>query len=485
MPALFMPQCFHIPKPFDYLCKKNEITGSLHKTHRNSVRTHQQHMKQLSNTLTATLAKLHINSLNPMQEAALNPSIAHKDIILLSPTGTGKTLAFLLPLSERLQADTNRLQALILAPSRELAMQIDTVFKAMSTPHRSVCCYGGHSVSEEKRNLQNVTPAVIIGTPGRIADHLRRGNISPTDIETLIIDEFDKSLELGFEEEMAEIISQLTKLTKRMLISATDMPQIPPFTGLTNPAKLNFLIAPHEEHRLRLLKVLSPEKDKIDTLFALLCSLGTRQGIVFCNHRESVERVHKLLTDKGILCEMFHGGMEQPDRERALMKFRNGSSPTLISTDLGSRGLDIPEVAYIIHYHLPTTDEAFAHRNGRTTRWNTTGDSFLILHPTETIPAYLPEIENAPPLPTHPTLPPKPAWVTLYIGKGKKDKLSKIDVVGFLSKKGMLARTDLGMVEIKEHQSFAAVKRAKVKQLLALVAGEKIKGLKTIIKEVR
>lgn len=420
-----------------------------------------------------------------MQQASLQQATKKEDIVLLSPTGSGKTLAFLLPLLLTLKADTDAIQVLILVPSRELALQIDSVFKGMGTAWKTCCCYGGHPIAEEKKSILGNHPAIIIGTPGRITDHLGKGNFDPDTIHTLIIDEFDKSLELGFQEEMADIITQLSGLKKRMLMSATDAEEIPQFTGLNKTIKLNFLVDDLEgqQSRLKLMKVVSPTKDKIDTLYHLLCHLGSSSSIVFCNHRESVDRVYKLLADKKLYTERFHGGMEQPDRERALYKFRNGSCHVLISTDLAARGLDIPEIEHIIHYHLPINEEAFTHRNGRTARWDATGTSYLILHSEELLPDYISDEVEKMELPENSPRPPQPIWVTLYIGKGKKEKLSRIDIAGFLYKKGNLSREDVGSIDIKEHYSFVAIKRAKIKQLLTLIRGEKIKGLKTIIEE--
>lgn len=431
------------------------------------------------------LHNLKIEELNAMQQALSNPELIKKDIILLSPTGSGKTLGFLLPLLNTLVNDKAEIQAMILAPSRELALQIESVFKSMKTIYKAYCCYGGHSFQEEKKSLLQNIPSVIIGTPGRIADHIRRGNIVPDTINTLIIDEFDKSLELGFEDEMEEIISQLSSLNKRMLISATDMDIIPDFTRMDSPVKLNYLNPVNEEDRLRQWIVSSPQKDKIDTLFQLICSLKGKQSIVFANHRESAERIYKILKEKGIYCELYHGGMEQPERELSLIKFRNGSSNVLISTDLASRGLDIPTVEHIIHYHLPVNEEAFTHRNGRTARWESKGDSYLIVNESESLPDYLPPDIEEYMVPINNDRPLKPTWVTLYIGRGKKDKLNKIDVVGFLYKKGMLSREDVGPVEVKEHTSYVAVRKNKVNQLLRLISGEKIKGMKTLIREAR
>lgn len=328
-------------------------------------------------------------------------------------------------------------------------------------------------------------PAIIIGTPGRITDHLSKDNFDPSTIHTLIIDEFDKSLEYGFHDEMAEIITQLPGLKKRMLLSATDAEEIPQFAGMGATVKLDFLPEAQEEleSRLRLMKVVSPAKDKIDSLYKLLCTLGSSSSIVFCNHRDAVDRVSELLAEKGMYNERFHGGMEQPDRERALYKFRNGSCHVLVSTDLAARGLDIPEVAHIIHYHLPVNEEAFTHRNGRTARWDATGTSYLILHNEERVAEYIPTDIDVFELPEQASRPPKPLWVTLYIGKGKKDKLSRMDIAGFLYKKGNLNREDVGSIDVKEHYAFVAIRRGKAKQLLHLIQGEKIKGMKTVIEE--
>ena len=443
-------------------------------------------MKQENNRLESALRSLGIDSLNIMQKASVQAAKGKNDIILLSPTGTGKTLAFLLPLLEILRTEDKNIQALILVPSRELALQIDSVFKSLNTLWKTCCCYGGHPIVEEKKSILGNHPAVIIGTPGRIGDHLRKGNFQPETIQTLIIDEFDKSLELGFHDEMAEIISQLPGVTKRMLLSATDIEELPEFTNLQSPVKLNFLQqGGPQESRLELLKLISPSKDKIETLYQLLCTLGNKSSIVFCNHRDAVDRVSKLLNEKGLYNETFHGGMEQPDREKALYKFRNGSCYVLVSTDLAARGLDIPEIGHIVHYHLPINEEAFTHRNGRTARWDATGTSFLILNEQENLPDYLGDDIPEYILPDKIPQPAKPLWATLYIGKGKKDKVNKIDVVGFLYKKGNLSKEDIGRVDVKEHYAFVSVQRNKLKQLFNLIRGEKIKGMKTVIEEAQ
>lgn len=442
------------------------------------------------NLIDSSLARLEIKELNPMQKALLEQSQNEGDVILLSPTGSGKTIAFLLPLLLSLDAELkNQTQALILVPSRELALQISEVFKKMTSDFRSYCCYGGHSVLEEKRSLEGMPPTVIVGTPGRVEDHLRNRNFSSRYVKTLVIDEFDKSLEFGFQDEMSEIIAQLPNLNKRILTSATDAAEIPEFTGLDNTTKLDFLPTEAEKEntvsRLTLCKVISPARDKIDTLYNLLCSLGSNSSIVFCNHRDAVDRVNLLLEERGLPTARFHGGMEQDDRERALYKYRNGSAHVLVSTDLAARGLDISEVQHVIHYHLPPHQDAFIHRNGRTARWDATGKAYIILSEEEEQPYYLeeelPELE----VKKATKQPPLPKWITLYVGRGKKQKMNKMDIAGFLYKVGGLNRDELGQIDVKEHYGLVTVRRDKVKTLLKTIKGQKIKGKKVLIEEAR
>nr|MBP6687174.1 DEAD/DEAH box helicase [Lacibacter sp.] len=313
--------------------------------------------------LEEVLTNVKIKALNEMQVASMEAQASEKDIILLSATGSGKTLAFLLPLVEQLQAAGNQTKALIIVPSRELAIQIEHVFKSMQLNLKVTCCYGGHKREIEENNLKQA-PALLIGTPGRLADHIRRGSITVASIETLVLDEFDKSLELGFQEEMSFIIGSLPSIKKRVLTSATNLEEIPSFVGLNEPQKLDFLTGNEDSDTGLAIKTLnSPEKDKLETLFRLVCMLGNRSTIIFCNHRESVERTSELLKERDILNVFYHGAMEQQERDAALCKFRNGTSNILVTTDLAARGLDIANIRYIVHYHLPHTEDSFTHRN--------------------------------------------------------------------------------------------------------------------------
>ena len=396
-------------------------------------------MKKKSYSHDTILSNLKINSLNEMQLATLDAIKKEGDIILLSATGSGKTLAYLLPILEKLVASNKNTQALIVVPSRELAIQIENVFKTMGTGFKITAAYGGHKREIEENNLIQ-PPALIVGTPGRLCDHIRRGNITIDDIKTLVLDEFDKSLELGFLEEMEFIINSLKNVEKKLLTSATPALEIPRFIGLKNPLQINFLKEGEETERLEIKSVFSPQKDKSETLFKLLCYLGNRSAIVFCNHREAVERTSKILSEKGIHNEFYHGGMEQQQRDSALAKFRNGTTNVLVTTDLASRGLDIANIRFIIHYHLPHTEDAFIHRNGRTARMEASGTAILIVSGDENLPPYITESVKSIELPETENLPDKPKWATLFIAAGKKDKVNKIDIVGFLTNKGKLKR---------------------------------------------
>lgn len=421
------------------------------------------------------LSNLKIKALNEMQLASLDACKNHTDITLLSVTGSGKTIAFLLPIVLQLDVAIKNTQAIIIVPSRELAQQIEQVFKLMGTEHKVTCCYGGHKREIEENNLIQ-PPAVLIGTPGRLADHIRRCNVTTGTITTLVLDEFDKSLELGFDEEMSFIISELPAIQKRILTSATQAEEIPDFVGLNEPLTLDFLSNAPKTEALAIKTVQSPDKDKVDTLFQLICYLGNRSTIVFCNHRESVERTSKMLSDKGIINEFYHGAMEQNERDSALCKFRNGSTNVLVTTDLAARGLDIPNIRYIIHYHLPHTEDIFTHRNGRTARMDASGTAILILSDEEKIPEYIHDkTEEIKLTETYP-IPDKPQWATLFIAAGKKDKVNKVDIVGFLTQKGKLKKEDIGLIEVKDFSSFVAVRKVNVGAALQLVKNEKIKN---------
>ena len=408
------------------------------------------------------------------------------DVVLLSPTGSGKTLAYLLSLVQLLDSTSDDVQALVITPGRELALQSDTVLKSMGCGLRSTACYGGRAAMDEHKVLKEVRPQIVFGTPGRLNDHLDKENILRYGIRYLIIDEFDKCLEIGFQAEMQKLVKSLPGLQRRILLSATNAEQIPQFVNMSKKGTLIDFLPEAEQtsDRVTLYEVHSPQKDKLDTLRQLLLTFGDESSIVFLNYRDAVERVNSYLVEQGFVTSCFHGGLEQRQREDQLYRFSNGSANVLVATDLASRGLDIPNIQNIIHYHLPESQEGYIHRVGRTARWDATGRSFFILSSQEHIPDYVEgDVESYTPIPI--TQHPSPSrMTTLYIGKGKKDKISKGDIVGFLCKNGGLKADEIGRIDVKDRYAYVAILREKLKQTLHLVQGQKIKGIKTIVEEV-
>lgn len=425
--------------------------------------------------------------LNPMQEETMHAVLhGNKDVVVLSPTGSGKTLAYLMPLVQLIDPKVDEPQLVVVTPGRELALQSTEVLKSMGTGLRTMACYGGRAAMDEHRVMNKVLPQVIFGTPGRLTDHLDKGNFSAEHVKYLVIDEFDKCLEMGFQDEMGRLIASLPYLERHFLLSATEAEEIPRFVHMGRVETIDYRMDEEQvPERIRIYQVKSPQKDKLETLAQLLLSLGDESSIVFLNYRDSVERTNEFLRSRGFATSAFHGGLEQYEREDALYKFSNGSANIFVSTDLGARGLDIPDIDNIIHYHLPECEDSYIHRVGRTARWEATGKAFFLLGPSEDIPSYVDaEVEDYG-IPSDLPAPAKPRMATIYIGKGKKDKISKGDIVGYLCKIGQLQSSEIGKIDVKDRYAYVAVSRTKLKQVLKLTAGQKIKGIKTVIEEVR
>lgn len=425
--------------------------------------------------------------LNPMQtETSAAVLRSNKDVVVLSPTGSGKTFAYLLPLVQLLNTDSNDVQAIVLVPGRELAKQSFNVVQNMKSGLRSMALYGGRPTMEEHRALRDTLPQILFTTPGRLNDHLDKGNILPNAIKWLIIDEFDKCLEMGFQAEMEQIVSKLSFVERRILLSATESESIPKFVSMGRTIRVDYL--ENEEqipNRVQLHEVRSADKDKLETLSNLLRCLRNQSTIVFLNYRDAVMRTANFLKEAGFSVSMFHGGLEQKEREASLYRFSNGSANILVSTNLGARGLDIPDVDNIVHYHLPENEDEYIHRVGRTARWDKEGNAFFVLGPEENLPEYVAQTVEKMEIPTDlPTIMP-PKMGTLYIGKGKKDKLSKGDIVGFLCKKGGLTQKEIGKIDVMPRFTYVAVPNEKISHILKMTKGEKIKGISTIVEEVR
>ena len=444
--------------------------------------------------------RLGIDSLNEMQKEMLSKASESRDIILLSPTGSGKTLAFILPVLKMLKPSTGRIQCVVIAPSRELVIQIANVMREAAKVFRVVALYGGHKVEDEVNSLK-VVPDIVVATPGRLLDHSVRHNLELLPVRILVLDEFDKTLELGFDEEMEKLMKRFKNVSRIILTSATKADVLPDFLKLDNPLTVDYSSQAGEvRDRMNIRKVVTSNPDKLEGLLTLLHNImaspqtsadtesaasgGKLEGektIIFVNHRESAERVYEFLKKNKVAAVLYHGALEQKDRETAVALFNNGSRPILVATDLAARGLDIERVKSVIHYHQPLTPEAFTHRNGRTARVDREGDVYLLVGPDEELKEFV-NSDGDFILDEDRKSDLSQKFMTLYISGGKREKLSKGDILGFLVKECDVPASDIGKIDVFDHYSLVAVKEEKVAGILVASESKKIKGEKRRIR---
>lgn len=421
--------------------------------------------------------RLGIQTLNPMQTAMM--ATAPRSALLIAPTGSGKTIAFAAAMLRALTKPSPAIKALVLAPSRELVLQIYSVVRPVARGYKTVALYGGHSFREEESSL-SVTPDIVVATPGRLLDHIERRRLDLSHLEVMVIDEYDKLLELGFEQEMKSIVTRSRREATMILTSATEIAALPPYLHLSSPEIIK--ATPETEGRkgrVQRILVESPVADKLDTLVDLLRSLPDGKAIVFVNYRDSATRVRDALRRAGIHAGLYHGALEQQERELAVDLLNNGSTPILVSTDLGSRGLDIDSVDYVIHYHMPMTSESWIHRNGRTGRQDADGAVYVITSENDTVPDYV--VTDRPYSPTGSSPDPiRPHYFTLYFNLGKKEKISRGDIAGFIAKAGGIEGSAIGAINVADHSAIAAVKTdaALPERLAATLSEQRLKGKK-------
>ncbi len=433
--------------------------------------------------------RLGIERLNDMQLSMAD--VSDPLTVLIAPTGSGKTVAFAIAALRFMGQPMGVLQTLILAPTRELVMQTSEVVRAIARGYKTVALYGGHSMADEENSLI-MTPDIIVATPGRLVDHIRRGHLRPgMRLHALVLDEYDKALELGFAPQIRQILRHFVAPEHVVLTSATPLDELPEELRGRRARRLDFsaserVPAPHST--LTVKQVKSPEADKLDTLRRLLCTVVTpeRKAIVFVGHRDSAERVHAAMRRQGMPVGLYHGGLEQWERERTVELLNNGTTPILISTDLASRGLDIDDVASVIHYHQPPTPEVWVHRCGRTARQGAEGAVYFIIGPDETWSntvgtdaaeeLTLPDVCPAPPVPT---------VGSLYFNAGRKEKISRGDILGFLLANTTLQPEQIGRIALRDHAAIVAIPALRVPDVLIAVAHQKIKNRKVKITPIR
>lgn len=418
--------------------------------------------------------RLNVEELTPMQHKMAGLPASASAVALISPTGSGKTLAFALALLPRVSGKSGKVEALVIAPTRELTLQLAKTLTALAPELRIAALYGGHSVLDETRSLEAQTPAIVVGTPGRILDHIGRGRLDLYRVKVLAADEYDKSLELGFQDEMRRIVRKIHAPELLILTSATRLDELPEWLPARNLQTIDFSTSSAAQPALSEYAVNSDEADKLPALKDLLLRLLQERTIVFVNHRESAVRVYDYLRKQGFPVSLYHGALDQHDRENAVDTFTNGSTPILVATDLAARGLDIPSVRNVIHYHLPSSPETRTHRNGRAGRMGAAGEVYYLIGPTEEPPV------GAGPISFAHTGPQR--WATplhtLYFHSGRKEKLSKGDIVGALTGPGAIPADRIGHIALHDHRALVAVSTPDPRALAATLSAGRIKGKK-------
>lgn len=430
--------------------------------------------------------RLGIEELNQMQKEMMGKASEGRDIILLSPTGSGKTLAFTLPVMKMLKPSTGRIQCVVIAPSRELVVQIAEVMRQAGRMFRTVALYGGHKVEDEVNSLKAV-PDIVVATPGRLLDHSVRHNLELLPVRILVLDEFDKTLELGFEGEMEKLVKRMKNVSRVILTSATKTDVLPEFLKLDNPLTVDYSSGVDEVRgRMNIRRVATDSNDKLEGLLTLLHNINAdkenpEKTIIFVNHRESAERIYEFLRKQKVSAVLYHGALEQKERETAVALFNNGTRPILVATDLASRGLDIEKVKSVVHYHQPLTPEAYVHRNGRTARVEEEGDIYLLVGPEEELKDFV-NADGEFILNGEKRADLTNKFMTLYITGGKREKLSKGDILGFFVKECGISASDIGKIDVFDHYSLVAVREKEVAGLLNKSEGKKLKGEKRKIR---
>ena len=426
---------------------------------------------------TSIFSNTNLVAPNKLQENYWSTDDSYK--ILLANTGTGKTFAFLVELEKKLQKLNSDDCTLILCPSRELAQQVSNSYSILRTGRKSVTCYGGHKFQFEVQQI-NENPTIIIGTPGRIADHINRGTLAGLTINHLIIDEYDKTLEFGFQKEIEFISSNCSNFKSIQLVSATEIKELPSIFNQFSFKTSNFLL--EEKPKYELYSLESEGNDKLVTLVKYISNVKNNNTLIFCSHRDAADRIKQHLKEFGKETALYHGGLEQRDREHALYLFKSSCVDTLICTDLASRGLDIPELDLVIHYQYPHSKEDFIHRNGRTARMKAEGTVLLIHSESEPLPEYCNdfEINKTKSFEDFKDFKPSEKF-PIYLSAGRKDKIRKIDIVGFLTKDVGLKNESIGLIEVYDQHSLISLSIYELKSIKNLLPHVKIKKQKVKI----
>jgi len=437
--------------------------------------------------LLSNLSSLAYEQMTPIQARSLPDILAGRDVIGQAKTGSGKTAAFALGLLNKLDVKAHAIQALVLCPTRELADQVSKEIRRLARRLRNVkvlTLCGGMPFGSQLGSLQHGAH-IVVGTPGRIDDHLRRGSMHLKQVHTLVLDEADRMLDMGFQASVDAIVSQLPKWRQTLLFSATFPDKIDDMVRRTMLKPV--MVKVEEEHDnstiLQRFYEVSDDRQMMIALRLLLLQYAPQSSLIFCNTKQESVDIANMLVQHGFSALVLNGDLEQWQRDQTMVRFANNSVSILVATDVAARGLDIDALDAVFNVHLPHEPETYVHRIGRTGRAGSTGMAFTLHNGNEykltMLSDYLHCSMSNATLPADSVLdmrPAKPPMQTLQIGGGKKQKLRPGDILGALTAGGEIAGQQVGKIQILDNWAYVAVDRNRVKAALKKLGEKKLKG---------
>ncbi len=453
----------------------------------------------LNPALLSNLSSLGYHSMTPVQAKSLPLILVGRDVIAQAKTGSGKTAAFGLGILHNLDVKKFRVQSLILCPTRELADQVaKEIRKLARTIHniKVLTLCGGVPMGPQIGSLEHGAH-IIVGTPGRIEDHLNKGRLRLDDVNTLVLDEADRMLEMGFQETLDLIFSLCPKNRQNLLFSATFPDQIKPIAKriMTDPVSVT-VTSTHENNVIEQhFYLVKDNPHRLTAIRLLLQQHQPESAVIFCNTKVETQQVSEQLKNYGFSTLAIHGDLEQKERDQALIRFSNKSISILVATDVAARGLDIENLDAVINYQLSRDPEIHVHRIGRTGRAGSKGSAYSIITEKERyqmlkIENYLNQSLEAEALPSSEVLDnpiKKPEMVTLQIDAGKKQKIRPGDILGAItSKEGkQINGKSVGKIQIFDNRAFVAVHRNISRDALTKLSSGKLKGRSFKVRSIR
>ena len=435
------------------------------------------------------LTQLGYTTMTPIQEEALPLALGGHDLIAQAKTGSGKTAAFGIPMLNKLDMSNMTVQGLVICPTRELSNQVAEELRRLArfqSNIKIIVLSGGIPMRPQIASLEHGAH-IVVGTPGRLKDHIQKNNLDISQIHTLVLDEADRMLEMGFKEEMVDIIGYTPHTRQTLLFSATFPDDIEYISRRFQKNPMQVAVESHHDSAsIEQLFYMCHHKDKLASLVRILSVNEFEHAMIFCNTKALVQEVMDFLEEKGFDAVALHGDMEQREREQILIRFKHHSTNFLVATDVAARGLDIEALPAVINYELPRNQETYTHRIGRTGRAGLEGKAITLFTEKErykldhlsSYQGHALEYESIERLPQSRSNRVQPEYVTLYISGGRKDKVRRGDILGAITKQIGLEGKHVGKIDVVDHSSYVAIERGYEAEVVKGLNQNKIKGRK-------